>query len=416
MKAAGAAAAAGRWKEAEQLWTQVRGLDPHHAQALYSLGVHAYQRGDHSTALAMLGNAAAVAPRDPLIPLTLSVVHRALNDREREWRGILESLAIDPYFLPGLLSKAELLEREGKPKSAAAVFGDALRIAPPEPQWPAALRRRLTHARDRVERDREELAAFLHHKVTAQRATVDAALAGRWDEAVSIMAGRSKPYHSECNQLLVPRLPAITFYDSALFPWIAALQARTEAIRTELQGLLAEHARDFEPYVAYKPGQPVNQWKELNHSLAWSSYHLWVHGLPQTANLANCPQTAEALAGVDAATITGMCPNVMFSALAPHTAIPPHYGETNARLVAHLPLIVPAGCRFRVGYDWREWEPGKVLVFDDTIEHEARNDSDERRVVLIFDVWNPLLSLAEREMVVALNDAMREYRSAGDAA
>ena len=51
-----------------------------------------------------------------------------------------------------------------------------------------------------------------------------------------------------------------------------------------------------------------------------------------------------------------------------------------------------------------------MLVFDDTIEHEARNDSDEVRVVLIFDVWNPLLQPAEREFVKAMAAAAREFR------
>jgi aspartyl/asparaginyl beta-hydroxylase (cupin superfamily) len=99
----------------------------------------------------------------------------------------------------------------------------------------------------------------------------------------------------------------------------------------------------------------------------------------------------------------------MFSALAPRTRIPPHHGETNARIVVHLPLIVPPGCRYRVGFDECGWETGRILAFDDTLEHEARNDGDELRVVLIFDVWNPLLSLAERELVTAMTTAARLY-------
>jgi aspartyl/asparaginyl beta-hydroxylase (cupin superfamily) len=101
----------------------------------------------------------------------------------------------------------------------------------------------------------------------------------------------------------------------------------------------------------------------------------------------------------------------MFSALAPHTRIPPHHGETNARLVVHLPLIIPPGCWYRVGFEERNWKVGEALIFDDTIEHEARNDSDELRVVLIFDVWNPLLSPAERDMVRTLSAAIREFQS-----
>ncbi len=138
--------------------------------------------------------------------------------------------------------------------------------------------------------------------------------------------------------------------------------------------------------------------------------HLWRSGAPVAPNLERCPETARLLAAVEMADIGGLCPNAMFSALAPGTRIPPHHGETNARLVAHLPLIVPDGCELRVGFETRRWNVGEVLVFDDTIEHEAHNDSDELRVVLIFDVWNPLLTPAERTLVQAVTAAAREFR------
>jgi len=410
--AAGAAAGAGRWEEAERLWTQVRALDPHHVQALFSLGVHAFQRKDFSKALELLGSAQQAAPRDPMIPLTRSVVHREAGHVEREWAAIIESLGIDPYFLPALLSKGESLERRQQPRAAAAVFRDVLKVAPQAAQWPPALRQRLTHAQDAVRQDTDLLAEYLDRRVASEKQGLDAALGSRWDEAVSILAGRTKPYRSECSQLHVPRLPALGFYDGSMFPWIDELQSQTAAIKAELAQLLAERIEDFQPYIAYGPGDPVNQWQQLNHSKAWSSLHLWAHGAPVQLNLDRCPRTAEALSKIEAVQIAGLCPNAMFSALAPHTVIPPHTGETNARLVAHLPLIVPEQCRFRVGHEWRTWREGEVLVFDDTIEHEARNDSDQLRVVLIFDVWNPLLSPAERGMVSALSSALREYRSA----
>jgi aspartate beta-hydroxylase len=73
----------------------------------------------------------------------------------------------------------------------------------------------------------------------------------------------------------------------------------------------------------------------------------------------------------------------------------------------HLPLIVPENCTYRVGFEHRTWKEGELLIFDDTIEHMARNDSDELRVVLIFDVWNPLLATEERELVRALAAASK---------
>ena len=410
VRAAGAAASTGRWAEAERLWAQVRELDPDNVQALFSLGVHAFQRADLKAALEFLEQARQRAPRDPMIPLTISRVHREAGNLPLEWQWIHASLEIDPYFVPALLSKAEHLERINRPHEAAAAFRNVLKVAPSEADWPPALRRRLQHAREVVERDTQELIDYLHERLRPKRGAVDAALSGRWDEAVSILAGRTRPYHSQCNQLHVPRLPAITFYDDELFPWMQELESRTGVIKDELQELLASHGDRFVPYIQYGPGDPVNQWDKLNHSRDWSSFHLYAHGKPMHENLDRCPRTAEALQLVDLVDIPGLCPNAMFSALAPRAHIPPHTGETNARLVCHLPLVVPEGCHYRVGFDWRQWREGKCWVFDDTIEHEARNDSDRLRVILMFDVWNPLLSQAEREMARELAAAMRDWR------
>lgn len=416
VNAAGAAAAAGRWQEAERLWAQVRTQDPGHVQALFSLGVHAFQRGDSAAALELLEQARTRAPGDPMILLSIARVHREAQRTDQEWAAIITALDIDPYFLPGLLARGEFLERQQRSRAAAAVFRDVMKIAPPPEQWPRALQARLQHARDAVARDTEEIAVFLHHQTGAQRAAVDAALGSRWDEAISILAGKSRPYHSICNQLQVPRLPAITFYDDALFPWMRELESRTDAIKAELQEMIVRRESEFVPYIQYPPGTPVNQWDKLNHSRNWSGFHLYAHGEPVHEHLAQCPRTAEALALVDSVEIAGLCPNAMFSALAPGAHIPPHTGETNARLVAHLPLVVPDGCHYRVGYDWRQWQEGKCWVFDDTLEHEARNDGNALRVILMFDVWNPLLSPAEREMAMALAGAIGNWRTASDEA
>ena len=108
------------------------------------------------------------------------------------------------------------------------------------------------------------------------------------------------------------------------------------------------------------------------------------------------------LEGLPQPDIPGASPNAMFSLLAPKTRIPPHVGISNTRLVCHLPLIVPEGCWFRVGAETRLWKTGEAFVFDDTMEHEAANPSDELRVVFICDVWHPDISPTERAAVAAL--------------
>ena len=130
-------------------------------------------------------------------------------------------------------------------------------------------------------------------------------------------------------------------------------------------------------------------------------------------NAAKCPQTMKLLAGAPQPEQPGRTPAAMFSLLKPRTRIPPHVGVSNVRLVTHLPLIVPEDCGFRVGNETREWVPGKAWVFDDTIEHEAWNDSDKLRVVLIFDIWHPHLTPPERAMITAMSAGMSAFSGGG---
>lgn len=399
-----AAAGAGRWRDAEILWTEVRRRDPANGRAAFGLGVHALQRGDARAAVALLEKAQEAFPKDPFTLLTLSKARADAGDQAGEAQAVDAALALDPYFVPALLAKAQRFERLGAATNAAMFYRAALRSAPPEPLWPEMLRDPLTHARKMFERHAGALAKHLESAL----GTMPAETAARWREAASIMSGLTEPYVAQANQIYVPRLPAIPFYDRALFPWASALESKTAIIREELRAAL-EQDEEFAPYIQLRPDQPVDQWVHLNHSARWRHYGLYRNGGADERHLTRCPETRKALAAVDMADIEGLCPNAMFSALAPRSHIPPHTGETNARLVVHLPLIVPEGCRYRVGFDQRQWREGEILVFDDTIEHEAHNDSDSLRVVLIFDVWNPLLSLEERDGVRRLAAASRAF-------
>lgn len=401
----------GRAAEAEALWRQVQAQQPQHPQALHALGLQAHRRGAGAEALQLLRQAQQAAPREPMLLLSLAMVLRDLGDADGEVAALDQALVLDPYCLPALLARAAHIERAHGARAAAPEFRNALKIAPPEAQWPPALRGLLEHGRRLVDQVGRELAAFLEDRMGAGMARLTPFEAERWREAGALVAGRSTPYPAVPNRLLVPRLPAIPFFERSLFPWATELEAQTVAIREEMLAVHAQQNAEFKPYVAYPPGTPVNQWQALNHSQRWSSYFLWRNGAPVEAHQQACPRTSAALAAIEMAEIGGLCPNAMFSALSPHTHIPPHHGETNARLVVHLPLVVPDNCLYRVGFEQRRWREGELLFFDDSIEHEARNDSDHLRVVLIFDVWNPLLSPAEREMVRALSQATRDFHA-----
>lgn len=407
IRQAEAAANSGQWTAAEKLWLEVRRRDPRNPRAAFSLGVHAMQRRSFAEASTLIEEAQLASPADPFILLTLSKARREIGDSEGEGVAIEHALAIDPYYLPALLAKAQRLERLGHKSTAAMFFRNAVKVAGPENGWPEVLRGQLSHARDRANAIARETRAQLDAAIAPMMSSLAREQAERWREAASIMAGVTQPYPQHANQLYVPRLPAVPFYDRSQFTWAAELESKTALIREELRAALADENRDFAPYIALRPGQPVDQWRDLNNSGRWSHYGLWRNGEPDQAHLSRCPETKRALECVDRASIAGLCPNAMFSALAPHTEIPPHTGETNARLVVHLPLIVPEKCSYRVGFEHRTWTEGELLIFDDTIEHTARNDSDHLRVVLIFDVWNPLLAPEERDVVRALAAAAR---------
>ncbi len=321
------------------------------------------------------------------------------------------ALVIEPRHFVGLLTKAALLERLGKPKAAALVYRNALATAPPEEMLPPPLKAQLAHARDAVRSHGEALAAHMEAAVAPVRARFAGESVGRFDESLQIFAGLARPYPQEPLLLHYPRLPAIPFYDRGLFPWLDRLEAATAMIRDELEALLASAPQDFAPYIAFPPGVPVNQWAELNHSPRWSSLFLWRDGVRQDRPCALCPRTAALLEELPLMRQGGFAPTAIFSQLEPHTRIPPHTGSANSRLLVHLPLILPGPARFRVGAETREWEMGRAWVFDDTIEHEAWNDADAPRTIMILDIWNPLLSEAERELITAMMAASNQFRA-----
>ena len=406
---------AGKPAEAEKLWDALAASAPNHPKVIVFQAQRMMERGDAANAVALFQRAQAADPKDPEIPVHLAMAHNARGEHELALAALDRALALDPYFFMALLSKAALLERMGWPRQAAKVYFNAIKIAPAPDRLPAPLRHGLERAHDAVRRNAESMAEFLRERTAAARTERSGEDLRRFDECLDILAGVKKRQTQDPILLYYPRLPPIPFYDRAHFPWLSELEAATDLIREELAVVMREDRAQFTPYIQFSPGAPVNQWSELNHSADWSTFFLWRDGVRQDVNCARCPDTTALLERLPLAHQRGYGPTAMFSVLAPKTHIPPHTGSANTRLIVHLPLVLPDRCRFRVGNETREWKMGEAWVFDDTIEHEAWNDSDQARVILILDVWNPLLSPAERDLVEAMMSALNEYQ-AGDQA
>ncbi|MFN3609420.1 MAG: aspartyl/asparaginyl beta-hydroxylase domain-containing protein [Hyphomonas sp.] len=371
----------------------------------------AMQRGDMATALAVSAEAERQFPRDPEVGMAKAVLLRVTGNLLQSIAALDEVLSIEPYHFFALLSKGSILERLSGDKAAAQIYRNALKIAPPDDNLPPNLKGPTEHARHIVNMDQAALEEFLAARIAGLAAQAPDAATFRFGESVDIMLGRKRPFVQEPLFFHYPQLPAITFYPRELFSWLSELEAATGMILSELENAQDNIADEFRPYIQYPKHAPVNQWTELNQSARWSTFFLWKNGQRQCEACDMFPKTTALLETLPLAHQSGFAPTVMFSKLDPKTSIPPHTGSTNVRLIAHLPLILPGPASFRVGNETREWKMGEAWVFDDTIEHEALNDADEPRTILIFDVWNPFLSEGERALVTDLMNARNEYYS-----
>lgn len=371
-------------------------------QSLEAQADRAAAAGDFAAAKALLERALKGDGASLGLLAKLSAMRKASGDLRGALEALNRALVVSPLDFSVLLSRALLLERLGDPQ-AGNEFGNALAQAPAESAIPAAMKPALDHARAAWSANQARVEEHLQRAIPEGLGDLDRQKADRF---ISNRSRRTRTYLQAPTDFDYPGRPEFKFHDRALFPALDRLEARTAEIGAEFEALIAAEAAEMVPYIQYPEGVPVRQWEKLNHNREWSAIHLLQNGARVEANARHCPATMDAIAALPQPQIPGASPNAMFSLLAPRTRIPPHTGVANVRLVCHLPLIVPQDCGFRVGETTCEWRVGEAFVFDDTIEHEAWNDSDSLRVVLIVDLWAPALSDSERATIAAVIDAV----------
>ncbi len=389
----------GRREDSAALLEAIVAADPRHLAALNTLAMIALNGGDSAGARHWLERAVTVEPAAAAIWFNLYQAHDLAGDAGQGMASLDRALEIDPYYVPAVLMKADLLARLGRTAEAIQMFRAILAVGPNADALPEPARRALAGGIALVEAEDRARAEALAAPLSAIRTAFPEADLGRAMAYAEQRTGRRKVYVQQPVGGHFPYLPAIEFFAREHFPWFAALEARTGEIREELLAVLGGPGEGLRPYVAFDATQPVNQWAELNHSRRWSAYFFWEDGVRNDANCARCPATTVLLESLPLLDLPGKGPTAMFSILEPGTRIPPHTGSNNVRATVHLPLVVPEGCGFRVGAETRALEPGLAWAFDDTIEHEAWNESEAPRAILILDTWNPLLTEAERAAV-----------------
>jgi aspartyl/asparaginyl beta-hydroxylase (cupin superfamily) len=368
-------------------------------------GAEALRQGQVAEARARFERVAAAGSTNPTTWLLLAIACRHGLDLDAEEAALNRLLELEPHSILGLVMKADCRAGSKDETGATYFYKAALRNAAGV-NLPADVATEVRRA-ERTLAELQDRAYARREAVLAKAGMPPESWSKRLAHALELAAGRKQLYLQQPTIFYYAELPQVQFFDPDEFSWVSAVEAETEVIRHELVALLNDRGTDdFRAYI--QTAQETVRF-DANKSLVddkdWSALFLCENGATVAKVLDRCPRTWSAIQAAPLLHIPGRGPTAMFSLLKAGARIAPHTGMFNTRLVCHLPLIVPPGCRFRVSNEVREWEAGKLMIFDDTIEHEAWNDSAEDRVVLIFDIWRPELSERERDELTALLSA-----------
>lgn len=210
----------------------------------------------------------------------------------------------------------------------------------------------------------------------------------------------------------IPGLPPRPVYSAADLEWVDELESSWLTIRDEFLAVEGRAADQQKPYLEAGAAALGSDWKPLAASLAWGSYHLFKKGVPNNRLIELFPKTLKALENVPLIrNASGHPSEVFFSVLQGERDIPAHYGLANTDIAVHLPLLGTPESAIRVADTVYEWKEGKVFAFDDAFDHESWNRSPEVRVNLLFEAWNPDLSIDERNAITATFEARQQWAS-----
>ncbi|MFT5132930.1 MAG: aspartate beta-hydroxylase [Gammaproteobacteria bacterium] len=331
-----------------------------------------------------------------------------LGDNTAVFAAVDKSLELEPGNLRALIFKADKLEQSGESRVALEYYQHVLALGNNLEELPKDVMDGLQRAQQACDRKDAEYKSFLSEKMKEEGFS-PSPTNRRFQQSLGLIFESKKIFYQEPRRYYYPGLPQIQFYEREQFEWVEALEAATDAIRGEL-GMVMNSPSKFSPYLQADSNH-LNQFDDsLLNKNDWSALYLWEHGHLVPENTVLFPQTVNVLESAPMPFISAQAPMALFSKLTPGTRIPPHNGLLNTRLICHLPIIVPEnGGALRVGNEERAWVEGEMLIFDDSIQHEAWNTAHEERVVLLFEIWRPEINEEERLLITGLLAAVKEY-------
>ena len=211
-----------------------------------------------------------------------------------------------------------------------------------------------------------------------------AAATARFQRYMDMLADAKRP----TGRRLYPDLDSHPWHEPSAFALARDLESHCAAIREEI--------------LALDPSQFAPESERIPRKGDWDVVFLYERGRRHDEVCDACPVTTRVIEGAGAMrTAAGL---IYVSRMRPGTQIQAHRGPTNLRVRCHLGIAVPDGdCAIRVGDRSERWNEGRCLVFDDSFEHEAWNQTTGDRIVLIVDLWHPALSGTEVHLLAGLH-------------
>lgn len=390
---------------------------PTHVGALYHKAMLAFQANRLAESTALLRDARAVMPDDAELNMRLGFVLLAARRAEEALGPLEQAAAIAPlWFEPHLklgLAHLALGQRDQAQEcfQRALMANPGIQAALQDEREPAAFREEIRVALELVgEREWAIASGALDSSAGAH----PAADLSRIERGFRIECGReARVFNHPLRRplfLYLPDLPATPWFEREQFDWVPRVEERLPGVRDELETLIREEAQ-FVPYISQGGGVDPQgtDYSSLEGSMIWNAFYLIQGGRWLEDRCQRCPQTTEVMRAVPAPRMRGFAPEVIFSRLQAGGHIVPHFGRTNVRLTAHMGVIIPDDCAIRVAEETRGWQEGRVVLFDDSFEHEVWNRSERDRTVLIFEVWHPALEPAEIVAIESFFHARSEW-------
>jgi aspartate beta-hydroxylase len=401
-----------RLDEAADAWRAARELAP--AEAAAFLGDYAVHRGAWKEAVAELEAATRLAPADLDTLEKFGLACERAGALDRAGDALRRVLDANPARTAARLVLGFVEHRLGHELDALVHMQWAFRQARERGDW-KDLRAVPSWLADHVRGAGAFIARHLPERL--QRGLRDAD--GDTSRVQAFIRGQLRlerltpqdPRQAPKKHFL-PGLPASPWHDLALFPWAQRLKEAFPDILAEYLAV-AGGTGGFEPFLDFKSAEQAARYLGTTGPVPeWNAFFFYRHGERNEENCRRCPKTAALLDSLPLIHLPATTPEICFSVLTPGSHILPHRGDSNLRSVVHLGLVIPPECVLKVAGEERSWQPGELLAFDDTYEHEAWNRSGSTRAVLLMDAWNPYLTDVERKVLPQVFGSMNEIATA----